>query len=304
MLKVIRKFSVKMLRKIKFLPPKTYAHFLYEHHTGKKLNLNDPKEFNEKIQWYKVFYHPKILTQLVDKYAVRAYVEDKIGPQYLNEIFGVFDSADDLDYKKLPNQFIIKATHASSYNLIVRDKEKLNKTKTAKLFKKWLGKSQYYRTGQEWAYKDVQPRLIAEKLLKDEGGISLIDYKFYCFSGEAKFLEVHLDREQNHKRAFYDFDFKLLPFRYTKPEKTISSDIEKPSNLEEMIKLSEILSANFPFVRVDFYSIEGKAIFGEMTFYPSDGRKDFIPDEYNKIIGDYINLPKLESGQKVITKID
>jgi len=295
---------MRMLRKLKFLPPKIYAHFLYEHYTGKKLNLENPIEFNEKIQWYKVFYHPKILTQLVDKYAVRAYVESKIGSQYLNDIYGVYDRPEDIKYEELPNKFIVKATHASSYNLIIRDKEKLNKTKTTKLFKKWLKKSQYYRTGQEWAYKDVQPRLIAEKLLKDDGGISLIDYKFYCFRGEAKFLEVHLDREQNHKRGFYDFNFKPLPFRYVTIEKSISSKTEKPSNFDEMRKLSEVLAANFPFVRVDFYSIKGKTIFGEMTFYPSDGRKDFIPDEYNKIIGDYIKLPKLESGQQVISETD
>lgn len=304
MLKVIRKFSVKMLRKIKFLPPKIYAHFLYEHHTGKKLNLNNPKEFNEKIQWYKVFYHPKILNQLVDKYAVREYIESKIGAEYLNELYGVYNKPEDIKYEDLPNQFIIKATHASSYNLIVKDKNNLNKKKANRLFKKWLSKSQYYRTGQEWAYKDVQPRLIVEKLLKEDEESSLIDYKFYCFSGEAKFLEVHLDRADNHKRGFYDFSFNSLPFRYTSLEKTISTKIKKPSNLEEMIKLSEILAANFPFVRVDFYSVKGKTIFGELTFYPSDGRKDFIPDEYNKIIGDYINLPKLKNGQKVITEIN
>ena len=303
MLKNIRKFSMRMLRKLKFLPPKTYAHFLYEHYTGKKLNLENPQEFNAKIQWLKVFYHPDILTQLVDKYAVRAYVEAKIGAQYLNDIYGVYDHPKEINYDDLPVKFIVKATHASSYNLIVRDKENLNKEKTSKLFKKWLNKSQYYRTGQEWAYKNVKPRLIIEKLLKDEGGISLIDYKFYCFKGKAKFLEVHLDREQNHKRGFYDFEFNPLPFRYVSLKKSISSEVEKPSNLEEMIKLSEILAGNFPFVRVDFYSIEGKSVFGEMTFYPSDGRKDFIPDEYNKIIGEYIELPKLKKGQKVITEI-
>ncbi len=150
----------------------------------------------------------------------------------------------------------------------------------------------------------MKPRLLVEKFLKEENQDSLLDYKFYCFDGVAKFLEVHSDRAQSHKRGFYDLNFNPLPFRYVSLDKSISSKIEKPINLEEMIKLSEILSVKLPFVRVDFYSIKGKTIFGEMTFYPSDGRKDFIPEEYNKTIGDYINLPKLEEGQKVISKIN
>lgn len=299
----MRRFCLRMLRKIRFLPQKIYVHFLYEYYTGKKLNLDNPKEFNEKIQWCKVFYHPKILNQLVDKYAVRDYVKDKIGALYLNQLYGVYDNPKEIPFDKLPKQFVIKATHASSYNLIVDDKDKLNRAKTIRLLKKWLNKNQYYRTGQEWAYKDVKPRLIIEKFLKEDDQISLIDYKFYCFSGITKFLEVHLDRAQSHKRGFYDLEFNPLPFRYVSLEKSISSKLEKPSDFEEMIKLSEILADSFPFVRVDFYSIKGKTIFGEMTFYPSDGRKDLIPDEYNTIIGDYIKLPKLKKGQQVITEI-
>lgn len=299
----IRRFYLKQLRKMRFLPPKIYTRISYEYYTGKKLDLENPIEFNEKIQWLKVYYHPRILTQLVDKYAVRTYVEEKIGGQYLNEIYGVYEKEEDVLFDELPNKFVVKATHTSSHNLIVTNKKNLNKIKAIKSFRKWLSKNQYYRIGQEWAYKDVPPRLIVEKFLKNDEESSLIDYKFYCFSGVAKFLEVHLDRADNHKRGFYDLSFNRLPYRYVSIKKSISSKIVKPSNLEEMIKLSEILAANFPFVRVDFYSIRGKTIFGEMTFYPSDGRKDIIPDEYNKIIGDYIKLPKLEKGQKVITKI-
>ncbi len=298
----LRKFSLRFLRKMRYFPPKLYAHFLYEYYTGKRLNLENPVEFNEKIQWYKVFYHPKILNQLVDKFAVRAYVEEKIGDKYLNEIYGVYENPEEVPFKDLPNQFVIKATHTSSHNLIVSDKKKLDTNAAIKLFKKWLGKNQYYRTGQEWAYKDVKPRLIAEKYLKEDSRSSLIDYKFYCFNGVAKFLEVHLDRADNHKRGFFNLDFKPLPFRYVPIEKSITNKIEEPSNLDEMRKLSEILADTFPYVRVDFYSIKGRAIFGEMTFYPSDGRKDFIPDEYNKIIGDYLKLPKLKRGQKLITE--
>ncbi|WP_224478488.1 ATP-grasp fold amidoligase family protein [Winogradskyella vincentii] len=289
---------------MRWLPPKIYTKISYQYYTGKKLNLSNPEEFNEKIQWLKVYYHPKILTQLVDKYAVREYVKEKIGEQYLNKIYGVYNKPNDVPFDELPNKFVIKATHTSSHNLIVADKNNLNKSKALKSFKKWLGKNQYYRIGQEWAYKNVPPRLIVEKFLKDKEERSLIDYKFYCFKGTAKFLEVHLDRADNHKRAFYDFELNLLPFRYVSLEKSISKKVEKPSNMDEMIKLSEILAGDFPFVRVDFYSIEGKTIFGEMTFYPSDGRKDYIPEEYNKIIGDYIELPILKIGQKEITEIN
>jgi hypothetical protein len=303
MVNKLRKFSLRFLRKMRHSPPKLYAHFLYEYYTGKRLNLENPVEFNEKIQWYKVFYHPKILNKLVDKFAVRAYVEEKIGEKYLNEIYGVYERPEEVAFKDLPSQFVVKATHTSSHNLIVTDKKKVDTNAANKLFKKWLGKNQYYRTGQEWAYKDVKPRLIAEKYLKEDERSSLIDYKFYCFDGVAKFLEVHLDRTDNHKRGFFDLEFKPLPFRYVSIEKSITDEIEEPSNLDEMKRLSEILADKFPYVRVDFYSINGKAIFGEMTFYPSDGRKDFTPDKYNKIIGEYMKLPKLKEGQKLITEL-
>lgn len=300
MLKKIKRFGLRTLRKMRFLPPKFYARVLYEYHTGKKLNLENPKEFNEKIQWYKVFYHPSILTQLVDKYAVRQYVEEKIGAQYLNEIYGVYEKADDIPFNKLPNKFAIKATHTSSHNLIVSNKKTLNIPKAIKQINKWLGINQYYRMGQEWAYKDVQPRIVIEKFLTNEGQNSLIDYKFFCFNGTPKFVEIHIDRETDHKQSIYDLDFKLLPFGRGSKEKSISCEIEKPVNFDEMVSLAKKLSENFPFVRVDLYSIEGKTIFGEMTFYPADGcRREFYPDEYNEIIGNYFELPKLTNGNPI-----
>ncbi|TDQ25503.1 ATP-grasp fold amidoligase family protein [Tenacibaculum caenipelagi] len=299
----MNKSVLRFLRKLTFLPQKTFLPFLYEYYTGKKLNLKNPQEFNEKIQWLKAFYQPKILNILVDKYAVREYVSEKIGEEYLNELYGVYDSFSEINFEELPEKFVLKAVHASSYNLICTDKSKLNLNKVKKKVKKWQTANQYYRTGQEWAYKDVKPRLIAEKYLKDEERDSLTDYKFYCFNGKTTFLEVHLDRADNHKRAFYDFDFKQLPFRYVSLEKSINEEIHKPATLEKMIELSEKLSVGFPFVRVDFYSVKNKIIFGEMTFYPSDGRKDFYPEEYNKKIGDMIKLPDLK-GRKVITEIE
>lgn len=284
-----------------FLPQSVFLPFLHEYYTGKKLNLDDPQEFNEKIQWLKAFYQPKILNQLVDKYAVRAYVKEKIGAGYLNELYGVYDSFSEINFEALPEKFVLKAVHASSYNAIITNKSQLDLKLLKRKIKKWQSTNQYYRTGQEWAYKDVAPRLIAEKYLKNDDRDSLTDYKFYCFEGKAEFLEVHLDRAENHKRAFYDFNFQKLPFRYVPENKSISETIKKPETLEKMIALSEILAVNFPFVRVDFYSVSGKIIFGEMTFYPSDGRKDFFPEKYNKQLGDKIVLPTIPYGHSKIT---
>jgi hypothetical protein len=274
------------------LPSKLYVKIHYEYFSGNKLDLNNPKDFTEKIAWYKVFYRPKSLNQLVDKFAVRAFVEEKIGSQFLNTFYGVFDDVNEIKFDELPEKFVIKATHTSGHNLIVRDKNKLNLDKTKKLLKKWLKINQYYRIGQEWAYKDVKPRIIIEKYLEQIDQKSLTDFKFYCFDGKAKFIDIHTDREDEHKQGSFDLNFERLPFGVSR-FKQIYESPEKPVNLKEMIECAEVLSEKLPFVRVDFYAIDGKTIFGEMTFYPSDGRKKFYPEKYNRIIGDYFTLPKI-----------
>ncbi len=288
----IRRFFLRNLRKVRLLPSKLYVKIHYEYFSGNKLDLNNPKDFTEKIAWYKVFYRPKLLNQLVDKFAVRAFVEEKIGSQFLNTFYGVFDDVNEIKFDELPEKFVIKATHTSGHNLIVRNKNKLNLDKTKKLLKKWLKINQYYRIGQEWAYKDVKPRIIIEKYLEQRNQKSLTDFKFYCFDGKAKFIDIHTDREDEHKQGSFDLNFERLPFGVSR-FKQIYESPEKPVNLKEMIECAEALSEKLPFVRVDFYAIEGKTIFGEMTFYPSDGRKKFYPEKYNRIIGDYFTLPKI-----------
>ena len=300
----IRRFLFRQLRKMRFLPSRLYVKFHYEYFNNKKLDLKNPQDFNEKIEWYKVFYRPKLLNQLVDKYDVRAYVEEKTGNKYLNELLGIYTKPEDIPFETLPQKFVLKATHTNGHNIIVDNKEKLNTKKVIKQFNKWLKKNQYYRRGQEWAYKDVQPRIVIEKFLKEDDKGSLVDYKFYCFNGQPKFIDVHLDREKDHKQGCFDLDFNLLPFGKSTTYKSISSGFKKPDNLEEMVKLAKVLASNLPFVRVDLYSVNGKTIFGELTFYPSDARKKFHPNKYNKIIGDYFDLPKLDKGQNVITEIN
>lgn len=299
----MKKRSLGILKKLKFLPPHLYVKYHYEYYTGKKLNLENPVEFNEKIQWLKVYYRPDILTTLVDKYSVREYVKEKIGERYLNELIAVYDHAGDVNFESLPEQCVIKSVHASNYNIIVPDKSKLNRFKAKLLMHKWMLKNQYYRGGLEWAYKNVRPRIIVEKYLKEEGRKALNDYKFFCFNGEPAFLQVDIGRGYNHQRGFYDLQWNLLPFRKSNKVKELKKGLKMPEKFEEMKVLAQTLAHPFPFVRVDFYSIQGTIYFGEMTFYPSDGISEFIPDKYNRIIGEKIQLPKIPKGQKEIKEI-
>ncbi len=280
-----------------FLPQDMYLPWMYEYYTGKKLDLDNPIEFNQKIQWLKAKYRPIILNQLVDKYAVREYVTEKIGEEYLNKLHGVYDSYSEINFNDLPNKFVLKAVHASSYNIICKDKKSLDLSNVKRKIRKWQSTNQYYRTGQEWAYKDVKPRLIIEEYLEDFETKDLIDYKFYCFKGEPKFLVAQSDSLGRH---FFDLNWKKCEFRWVNKYHKL---VNKPSNFEELKILAKKLSGNFPFVRVDFYSVNNKSFFGEMTFYPTDGRDDFYPDEYNKIIGDMIVLPKIPKGKKWVTEV-
>ena len=302
MIHFLKRQRLRYLRKMMFLPQKRYVHYSYEYYTGKKLNLDNPKEFNEKIQWLKVFYHPKILNQLVDKYAVREYVIEKIGEKYVNECYGVYDTAKEIDFDSLPNQFVIKGVHGSGFNLIVKDKSTLDWNKSKRLLNKWMRINQYYKTGLEWAYKDVKPRLTVEKFLKEDGKDVINDYKFYCFNGKPKFIQVDKDRGSGNYKYYYDLDWEVLPFFQSTYENVYDGKFERPATLKKMTELAEILADKFPFVRVDFYSVNGRILFGEMTFYPADGRLDFVPNKYNAMIGEYLTLPEIPEGQTAITE--
>ncbi len=290
----LRKLWLKIIKKMIFLPQEYYVKCYYEYYSGKKINYNNPVEFNQKLTWYKVFYRPKILNILVDKFAVRSFVKDRIGKEFLNECIGVYTNPSKINFDELPNQFVIKGVHGCNFNLIVKDKTKLNKIKARILMYKWLSKNYYYKGGLQWAYKDIKPRIVIEKFLEDKEVKELIDYKFYCFNGKPKFVLVQSD---NLGKYFYDLKWNLLPFQRSEIIKEL---IKKPSNFEELIELSKKTSQDFPFVRADFYSINGKSIFGEMTFYPNNARVDFYPEKYNKIIGDYFELPKIPKGEEFI----
>lgn len=294
-----KKKTFGILKKFKFLPPDIYMKIYYEYYSHKKLNLKNPVEFNEKIQWLKVYYHPDILNKLVDKYEVRKYVVEKIGENHLNELLGLYNNIFEVDFEKLPQQFVIKTTHGYNNNIIVRDKAKLNRIKSKLLLSKWMLRNQYYMGGQEWAYKNVPHRIIAEKYLAEIDNKGVSDIKFYCFNGKPEFIEVSIEVASKIFRSYFDIYWNPLEFgREGIP--LYDQEIKKPEKLEEMVRIATKLADKFPFVRVDLYDINGRVLFGEMTFYPADGRFPFYPEKYNKFFGDKMKLPRIPEGQKEI----
>jgi len=300
---LFKKYIYRILKNLKFLPKPWFFKFRHGAYTGKELNLENPIEITEKINWLKLYYHPPILTQLTDKYEVRAYVTSQIGSQYLNDLYGYYTSVDAINWEQLPDSFILKAVHGCRKNLIVTDKSKLNLAQTQKLLRQWMHYNHYKKVGFEWAYKNIKPGIIAEKLLFEKNKKSLTDYKLYYANGKFLFLYLVQDFDGIQFQAFYDHNFEQTEINSINRSHHITDQhqVQKPINWEEMLHISQKLAGHFPYVRVDLYNIENKIIFGEMTFYPGDARYPFTPDYYNTIIGNQVQLPILEKGQKEIT---
>lgn len=260
----------------------------YRYRFGVKPDLKNPQSFNEKIQWLKLYHRPKGLHRYVDKYEVRDYVSKTIGSQYLNEIIGVWDNADQIDFRTLPPAFAIKATHASNTNLICSDKNAIKWEDEKRLLNSYLDYNLFH-ISKEWAYKHVKPRLIAEHFLSDNGQPPS-DYKIFCFNGEPKLIQIDIDRFSKHKRSMLTTDWKPLPVSSAYPPPT--EPPARPITLTEQLHLASLLSAPFPFVRIDFYCIEGRTYFGEMTFYPASGYKHFDPPSWDITLGSWLTLPK------------
>ena len=256
----------------------------------KPLNLDNPKTFNEKIQWLKLYNSIPIKTLLSDKYLVRNWVKEKIGEKYLIPIFGVYDRFEDINFNKLPNKFIIKCNHGSGYNIFVKDKHKLKLEVIRAKIKKWMNIN-YSILGQELNYRDIQPKIIIEKYMNDSSG-DLRDYKVNCFNGKPKCIWMDIDRHSNHKRNLNDLNWKQLPYKVNLHYATFPSP-KKPRCLKELVKLASILSKGFSYVRVDFYIINEKIYFGEMTFYSEGGLADIIPSSFEKRLRSLIKFPKL-----------
>lgn len=266
-----------------------YLKYRYRIEMNKKLNLENPKTFSEKLQWLKLYDRNPLYTTLVDKYAVKEYIAKKIGEEYIIPTLGVWDKFDDIDFDKLPNQFVLKCTHDCGGIVICKDKSKMDIKSAKKKINKHL-KNNFYYSGREWPYKNVKPRIIAEKYVEDESGYELKDYKFFCFHGEPKILFIATDRGTDTKFDFYNTEFEHLGITNGHPNAT--KEIRKPKNYEKMLEVVSELSKNIPHVRVDLYNNNGQILFGEMTFYHWSGFVPFEPEEWDKIMGDWLVLPE------------
>jgi len=279
--------------KLNWMPDKMYLKIAMSQSLGYKINIDDPHTFNEKLQWLKLYDRKPIYTKLVDKYEVRSYVAEKLGEEYLVPLVGgPWNSVEEIDFDLLPNEFVLKTTHDSGGVVICRDKQSFDIEAAKAMLSKRL-KQNFFWGGREWPYKNVQPRIIAEKYLVDENYAELRDYKFYCFGGEAKVMFIVTDRmEKNEptKFTFFDMDFNKLPFE--QPGPSDKRDMEKPRAFEEMKALARKLSQGFPQVRVDLYDVNGKIYFGELTFFDSSGGEHFEPHEWDEILGSWIELPE------------
>lgn len=263
---------------------------LYYSKSGRYPDLDDPRLFSEKLQWLKLHTRDLLMMKCADKYEVRKYIQEKGFGDILNDLIAVYDKVEDIRLERLPQRFVLKATHGSGWNIVCEDKDKMNWIPLRMIMQSWL-KHNIFWNGREWPYKDMKHRIVCEKYLEDTSG-QLTDYKFYCFGGEPKFLQVNMWRgTKRHVQNFYDLNWKLLPFgKDLAPCPDVN--IPMPENFDRMITIARNLSSPFSYVRSDFYNVRGQIIFGEMTFFPASGMPDFIPAEYDAVVGDMLTLPE------------
>lgn len=275
------------------LSDKAYLSLQYRCFIGKSINWDNPTSFTEKLQWLKLYNRRPEHSAMVDKYEVKEYVAQTIGSEHIIPTYGVWDRFEDIDFDSLPNQFVLKCTHDSGGLVICKNKQTLDKKAVRRKIEKSLHRD-YYLAGREWPYKNVPKRVIAEKFIspsQNSVNADLPDYKFFCFNGKVKFFKVDFGRFVEHHANYYSSEGKLLNFGEKGLDPDPNYPIELPINLGEMISLAEKLSENEPFLRVDFYNVNGKIFFGELTFYPASGMGQFNPTEYDDLIGNLLSLP-------------
>ena len=282
---ILSKFNL-----INILPSKWYLKLKYRIYLGEKLNLRNPRKFNEKLQWLKLYDRKPEYTNLVDKYEVKKIVRDLIGEKYLIKTLGIYNKYEEIDFEKLPNKFVIKCTHDSGGIVICKDKSKFDHVKSKEKLEKSLRKNYYWRS-REWPYKKVLPRIIVEEYMEDDQTLQLRDYKFFCFNGEPKCFKIDFDRFVNHRANYYDINKQLLKIGELSFPPDFERNLEMPQKFNEMLDLAKKLSKDMAFVRVDFYEVNGNVYFGEITFFPASGTSKFINEYTNELFGKWLELP-------------
>lgn len=292
---------VKVLKKaerMEALPTTEYPKLIeteYQKKIGHSLDWNNLQTYTEKMQWEKLYDKNPLKAVLADKYRVREWVENRIGKEYLIPLLGVWDSFDEIDFSKLPKQFVLKTNHGTGTNLIVKDKEKLNIKRTKRMFDDWMRTNYAFTNSLELHYNDIPRKIIAEKYLETESG-ELEDYKFLCFDGKPYFCWVDLGRFTKHTRKVFNMQWEVQPWTQSSFE-IADCDIPRPQNFDQMVEITASLAKGFSHVRVDLYNVDGKIYFGEMTFTNASGLSRFIPEEYDKVLGEYWNLPLEQEGK-------
>lgn len=274
-----------------WLPDSLYLKIMFRLKMGYKLNLKNPQTFNEKLQWLKLYNRKPEYTQMVDKSEAKTIAENILGKGYVIPTLGVWDKFEDIDFNSLPDRFVLKTTNGGGGGgiIICRDKSKLNLASAAEQLNSSL-KANIYHHLKEWPYKNVKPRIIAEKFMVDESG-ELRDYKFYCFNGEPKVFLVASERFSGHRTYFdyFDMEGNHLPFTQGGMNNPVTPAL--PSTFEEMKQVAKKLSHGLPHVRIDLYSVDEKVYFGEFTFFDSSGFEKFTPREWDNVFGNWLKLP-------------
>ncbi len=259
---------------------------------GRRLDLKNPRAFTEKIQWLKLNWRNDTITKCADKYEARKFVEDRIGPEVLKELYGVYEKPGDIDINKLPNTFVLKVNHGCKQNIFCKNKLELDWNHSKNLLKKYLKENLYYTNGREWAYKDIPPRIICEENLAVDGKI-LYEYGFYCYDGVPRVVEINEYEGELHRVNMFDLNMNLLENKYGSPP--LPEPYTSPPQFDRMLEYSAILSKGFPFVRVDLLCVNNKVYFGELTFYPLAGLLKIDPESFDYFLGSYLQLPVLTS---------
>lgn len=282
-------YALKRRDLLKFLSDKAFIKAVYRAKFGKKLNLKNPKTFNEKLQWLKLNDKDPKYAKMVDKYEAKKYVGDIIGEEYIIPTYGVYDNFDEINFDSLPNSFVIKCTHDSGGVAICKDKKTFDKKSAREKIEKSL-KRNYFNEGREPVYKYVKPRIIVEKYMEDKKQKEIVDYKFFCFNGEPKIMYISDgSHTENQSIAFFDMDYNLLDIEREDYKKMVDIPL-KPKNFEKMKEFSRILSKNMYHLRVDFYEINGHLYFGELTFITCSGLIPFKKQEYDELLGSYLDI--------------